>query len=238
MHSHSTRIRPSLKTLCPSIPDELSAIIRKAGSLDPEDRYANFSSLLHDLNRVKDICQGILRGEQRGDFLVGHVDFQARFQIPPGLLDREKEYGMLDDAYHLVKTTGQSQVVCCWGPSGSGKSKLLEVWARAKERDTGGQHCLVGWAKVRMFPDGHRAYTDRRLIRWINTSSSPFRHSSRSFAHCLKPCSVTRVNRLYVGAVVSSTPSPSMETSFLPCCPRNGGSSCSMDKRVRRWIAT
>lgn len=149
MHSHSTRTRQELKTLYPSIPDELSAVIQKAGSLDPEARYANFSSLLHDLNRVKHICEAKLRGEDRARFCVGDVDNQSRFKISPALLDREDEYGLLDEAYNLVKTTGQSQVATCWGPSGSGKSKLLEVWARAKEKEEAGQQCLVGWAKVR-----------------------------------------------------------------------------------------
>lgn len=148
MHSHSTRARSGLKTLCPSIPHELSAIILKAGSLDPDERYTNFSSLLHDLNRVKEICQGTLRGKQRDNFIVGHVDSQSRFKIPRGMMDREEEYRTLDIAYELVKTTKQSQVGCCWGKSGSGKSKLLETWARAKENETAGQECLVGWAKV------------------------------------------------------------------------------------------
>jgi serine/threonine protein kinase len=168
MHSHSTRTMPNLKTLCPSIPDELSAIIRKAGSLDPEERYANFSSLLHDLNCAKDICGGILRGKRRENFSVGAVDRQARFEIPPGLFDREREYGMLDEAYHLVRTTGRSQVVSCEGPSGSGKSKLLEVWARTKEREVAGQRCLVGWAKVSAFTIPDRAHIQCLSIRWTN----------------------------------------------------------------------
>jgi hypothetical protein len=160
VHAHSTRTLPSLKTLFPSIPEELSAVISKAGSLDPDERYVNFASLLFDLNRVKDICEGHLRRAQRGEFVVGKVDSQSRFKIPPGLLDREAEYAMLDDAYKLVKTTGQSQVVCCYGRSGSGKSKLLDVWARAKERESAGQSCLVGWAKVRRLPECSH------VIRW------------------------------------------------------------------------
>ena len=55
---------------------------------------------------------------------------------------------MLEEAYQLVNSTGSSQVACCWGTSGSGKSKLLELWARQKERDNAGQECFVGWAKV------------------------------------------------------------------------------------------
>ncbi|KAI5455195.1 hypothetical protein NCC49_000012 [Naganishia albida] len=123
VHSHSTRTSPSLKMLSPSIPEELAAIVLKAGSLDPEERYGNFAALLCDLNR-------------------------SRFKIPPSLLDREGEYATLDDAYRLVKTTGQSQVALAYGKSGSGKSSLLQVWANAKEKESAGQECLVGRAKM------------------------------------------------------------------------------------------
>lgn len=169
MHLHSTRSRPDLKSLYPSIPEELSAVIQKAGSLDPEARYANFSSLIYDLNRVKDICEGKSRSEDRESFSVGRVDEQSRFKISPALLDRKDEFEMLSEAYKLVKSRGKSQVVLCHGQSGSGKSKLLEVWARQKERDEGGKHCLVGWAKVCTFLIMSPDYTfTTSPIRWIN----------------------------------------------------------------------
>jgi serine/threonine protein kinase len=151
IHMHSTRAMPTMTSLCPSMPTELSALIKKALALDPDERYSNFSALLHDLNKVKEICEGSLRGKARRDFIVGHIDYQSRFSIPPGLLDRDEELAVLDEAYRLVKTTGRSQVACCWGMSGSGKSKLLELWARQRELDNAGQDCFVSWAKVSSF---------------------------------------------------------------------------------------
>ncbi|KAJ9094752.1 hypothetical protein QFC21_005910 [Naganishia friedmannii] len=148
IHIHSTRAIPTMTTLCPSMPSELSAIIEKALALDPEQRYNSCCALLHDLYKVKQICEGNLRGQARGEFIVGYVDQQSRFRIPPGLLDREQEFATLDEAYRQVKSTGRSQVACCWGTSGSGKSKLLELWARQKEAENAGQDCFVGWAKM------------------------------------------------------------------------------------------
>lgn len=149
VHEHSTRAPPDLSTIRPSIPAELSDIIRKARSLDPDDRYRTISSLLHDLNKVKDICSGTLRSEKREQFGVGHVDDRSRFKIPPGILDREEEYAELDRELDIVRSTGVSQVVCCWGRPGTGKTKLLETWAGARESETAtGQDVLVGWAKV------------------------------------------------------------------------------------------
>lgn len=153
VHKHSTQTPPELSTLRLSIPPELSAIVRKARSLDPEDRYQTVFALLHDLNKVKDICSGRLRGKDRDDFCVGHVDDRSRFTIPPGMLDRKDEYAELDRMFELVKRTGRSQVACCWGNSGSGKSKLLETWARARESETAnGGEILIGWAKVGRMP--------------------------------------------------------------------------------------
>jgi hypothetical protein len=115
------------------------------------------------LHRVQQICDGRLRGQARRDFVVGHIDYQSRFAIPPGLVDREEEFGMLDEAYRLVKTTGRSQVACCWGVSGSGKSKLLELWARQREADNAGQDCFVSWAK-----------TDQHLVKPLSAFISVF----------------------------------------------------------------
>lgn len=148
VYAHSTRPLPPLTDFHPSMTPELAEVVQRAVSLDPEARYNSFSALIYDLNQVKQICQGTLRGAARTQFTVGHIDRQSRFALPPGLLDREEEFAMLEEAYQLVKSTGKSQVACCWGMSGSGKSKLLELWARQKESDNAGQDCFVGRAKV------------------------------------------------------------------------------------------
>ncbi|KAJ9123034.1 hypothetical protein QFC22_001223 [Naganishia vaughanmartiniae] len=148
VYQHTIRPLPPLSNFHPSMTPELAEIVQRAVSLDPEARYHDCSSLLYDLNKVKQICEGTLRGKARADFTVGQIDLQSRFAMPPGLLDREKEFAVLEEAYQSVKSTGRSQVACSWGISGMGKSKLLELWARQKESDNAGQDCFISWAKM------------------------------------------------------------------------------------------
>lgn len=148
IHLHSVRPVKPIVSLLSSIPPELCEVIKKAVSLDPDDRYSNMCSVLHDLQKVKEICQGTLSGTARREYQPGYIDVMSRFKVPPGLLDRSREEDEIEEAYQRVKMTGKVETVLCWGPSGSGKSKLLESWARKKEGSNAGQECLVGWAKM------------------------------------------------------------------------------------------
>jgi serine/threonine protein kinase len=148
IHIHSVRsVRPII-TLMNSIPPELCDIIKKSVSLDPDLRYSNMRAVLYDLLKVKEICQGTLIGKARKDYQPGYIDVMSRFKVPPGLLDRDREDELIDLAYDKVKSTGGIETVCCWGPSGSGKSKLMEVWARRREASNAGQECLVAAGKM------------------------------------------------------------------------------------------
>lgn len=149
VHSHLTKGVEPINKRMPSVPIELCQVIRKAISLDPEDRYMNMSSLLYDLEQVRQICTGQLAGEARRSFAVGAVDSKSRFRVPPGLLDRDSEFQTLERMYDEMRATQGARTVLCHGVSGSGKSKLLEIWARQKDALNGGHECLVGWAKVR-----------------------------------------------------------------------------------------
>lgn len=153
IHLHSIRPVTSIVNLLNSIPPELCDIIKKSVSLDPDERYSNLCAVLHDLHKVREICQGRLVGNARRQYQPGHIDAMSRFVVPPGLVDREKQEDELDRAYQKVKLSGGVETVCCWGPSGAGKSKLIEVWAKGKQASNAGQDCLVGWAKL----DEHRA---------------------------------------------------------------------------------
>jgi serine/threonine protein kinase len=223
IHMHSTRTMSTLTSLCPSMPPELSGIIKKALALDPDERYINVCGLLHDLQKVAQICDGSLRGNARREFSIGQIDRQSRFAVPPGLLDREDEFAMLEEAYQIVKSTGKSQVACCWGMSGSGKSKLLELWARQKESDNAGQDCFVSWAKVSLcFPVQGTVRESRfgfgwcMMIylangirdvssRWTSILSSHFPPSFPSFAHCSNECLAIHSNPPRNGDSVSWT---------------------------------
>lgn len=148
IHLHSVRPVKPIVSLLSSIPPELCEVVKKTVSLDPDDRYSNMCSVLHDLHKVKEICQGKLSGNARREYQPGYIDVMSRFKVPPGMLDRNREEDEIDQAYQRVKTTGKVETMCCWGPSGSGKSKLMEIWARRREASNAGQECLVGWAKM------------------------------------------------------------------------------------------
>ncbi|KAJ9105540.1 hypothetical protein QFC19_003522 [Naganishia cerealis] len=152
IHLHSIRPVTKIAGLITAIPPELCDIIQKSVSMDPGERYSNLCAVLHDLHKVREICQGKLVGDARRQFQPGHVDSMSRFVVPPGLVDREKQDEELDQAYQKVKSSGKAEIVCCWGPSGTGKSKLIEVWTSRKQASNAGQECLVGRAKM----DEHR----------------------------------------------------------------------------------
>ncbi len=123
-----------------SVPVELGEIVEKCLRLDFDERYLNFHSLIHDLHAVRDLLIG--KGSQ--DFRVGRVDEISRFipsQANSMLYERDREVLTLDKVYEEVKATGNIKIVCAWGASGTGKSHLVEQWARGldggkKERDS------------------------------------------------------------------------------------------------------
>lgn len=185
VHTHLTKGIEPINKRMPSVPIELCQVIRKAISLDPEDRYTNMSSLLYDLEQVRQICSGRLAGEARRSFEVGAIDAQSRFKVPPGLLDRDAEFETLEQTYNDMRATQGARTVLCYGVSGSGKSKLLEIWARQKDALHGGHECLVGWAKVGSENDPSWPKADRALCSSsINISSSPSTALFKSFNRC------------------------------------------------------
>jgi len=148
VHHHSTRSVTSLATIHDTIPIELSQLIDKALALDPADRYPNASTLLQDLQSIRQICSGEMAETARADFIVGDIVRLSTFVFPPALLDREQEELRLDSLYTRIKLSGTPEVACCYGRSGSGKSQLIADWATKQELKNAGQDCLVGWAKL------------------------------------------------------------------------------------------
>ncbi|KAL7415778.1 hypothetical protein BDY24DRAFT_439635 [Mrakia frigida] len=150
----TTEPRPSF--LLP--PRQLSDIIMKSLAKDLDERYAGVQSLLFDLRRFRDICRA------EGDlskFVVGEVDSLSRFKLPKELISRSTEMEVLEKAFQSVVGTGAGasqteglagrggkslKVLNVWGVSGSGKSRMVEVWAKGLEARKEGP--LVGFAKL------------------------------------------------------------------------------------------
>ena len=130
----------------------------KALAKDLDERYAGIRSLLFDLRRFRDICRA------EGDiskFIVGEVDALSRFNLPKELISRTTEMETLERSFQAVVGTGAGssqaeglagrggkslKVLNVWGVSGSGKSRMVEVWAKRLEARKEGP--LVGFAKL------------------------------------------------------------------------------------------
>jgi len=130
-------------------PRQLSDIIMLALAKDPEDRYHSLEPLVYDLRKLSQICRA------NGDlskFTVGEVDRMSRFNLPHHVIERDAELSKLDTAFTAVaEGVASSRIVAIWGPSGNGKTRLVEDWANALESSAQGNRCLIGWAK----PDEH-----------------------------------------------------------------------------------
>lgn len=146
----------------PLPPKELSDIVMKCLAKDLDERYGSIRSLSFDLRRFRDVCRA------EGDlsrFKVGQVDDLSKFRLPQSLISRVTETESLDRAFASIRgkpdvgVTGAVEgvsgrggngikIVNVYGLSGSGKSKMVEVWAKKLESRAGGQGVLVGTAKL------------------------------------------------------------------------------------------
>lgn len=146
----------------------------KSLAKDLDERYAGVQSLLFDLRRFRDICRA------EGDlskFVVGEVDSLSRFKLPKELISRSTEMEVLEKAFQSVVGTGAGasqteglagrggkslKVLNVWGVSGSGKSRMVEVWAKGLEARKEGP--LVGFAKLdREFENESRRPAETRV---------------------------------------------------------------------------
>jgi tetratricopeptide (TPR) repeat protein len=60
-----TKAPPSLRTLVPSTPDDVDAIVRKALAKDPGERYESMEAMLHDLRIVRERLSAELAGVRK-----------------------------------------------------------------------------------------------------------------------------------------------------------------------------
>ncbi|KAL1408018.1 hypothetical protein Q8F55_004815 [Vanrija albida] len=130
-------------------PKQLSDIIMRALSKDPEDRYHRLDALAYDLRKLSQIVRA---DGDLSKFTVGEVDRMSRFSLPRTTIERQPQRDALDAAFDILcQDSSQSSIVCVWGQSGTGKSRLVEDWAGVLEESNRGRRCLVGRAR----PDEH-----------------------------------------------------------------------------------
>lgn len=155
IHNYSTQKLVPLVDKISDCPPLLSALIDKAVQLDSTKRYSNMKALFADLEIVRhnprlDVPQAIQIG-------FGNIDSLSRFENLADLLERDDQVKVLDREFGLVEKKQKSRIVCCYGESGTGKSKMALTWShnRIRERTAGKRDVLVGWAKVSPVLTGH-----------------------------------------------------------------------------------
>ncbi|MCB1191127.1 MAG: AAA family ATPase [Leptospiraceae bacterium] len=105
----------------PQLPEELSAIILKLMSKNPEDRYKSTEGLCKDLLIIKDIL-GNKKLQRK--FFPGSQDFSEQLIIPEKLYGREREIEALKNTLAKVNVP-PVELLLVSGYSGIGKSSLI-----------------------------------------------------------------------------------------------------------------
>lgn len=126
IHAHlAARPLPPLQRL-PSVPPVLSDLVLKLLAKNPEERYQSAFGLAQDLRRIQSGLQAAGRAEP---FALGAHDVPARFALRPGLYGRRTECAALQVLYARV-AQGEKKALMITGPSGVGKSALVEELRR------------------------------------------------------------------------------------------------------------
>jgi predicted ATPase/signal transduction histidine kinase/ActR/RegA family two-component response regulator len=110
---------PSIRS---AVPEAVAAIVLKLLAKGPDDRYQSAGGLLADLLHCR---AQIAAGASLTPFPLGRQDVPTLFRLPERLYGRDEQIAALDAALRRVQS-GQTELVLVTGPSGSGKSALVE----------------------------------------------------------------------------------------------------------------
>lgn len=128
IHSHVASAPVPLHKIVPEIPEPLSRIILKLLDKNPTRRYQSAAGLECDLRR----CMAAWR--ETGDiapFEPGERDQPAGLDLPEGLFARDAALHQLSAAFSRVITAKSSTAVALTGPSGIGKSALMQAFVKS-----------------------------------------------------------------------------------------------------------
>jgi predicted ATPase/signal transduction histidine kinase len=122
VHCHIARQPMPPNERLKGIPEQISAIIMKLLSKNPERRYQTAAGVAEDLQS----CLAAWNNLGRIDpFPLGAHDMSDRLLIPEKLYGRDMECGLLFDAFDRVAATGKAELVLVSGYSGIGKSSIV-----------------------------------------------------------------------------------------------------------------
>lgn len=128
IHSHVASAPVPLHKIVPGIPEPLSRIVLKLLDKNPSRRYQSAAGLEFDLRRCMAAWQ------ETGDiapFEPGERDQPAGLDLPDGLFARDAALHQLSAAFGRVITARCSTAVALTGPSGIGKSALMQAFVKS-----------------------------------------------------------------------------------------------------------
>jgi hypothetical protein len=142
------------------LPKELSDVVMKCLARDLDERYGSLDALAYDLRRLGQICRS---GGDLTKFTVGQIDHMSRFSLPARPIHRDNEMEELCSAWRQIDRTSRQdapehlngtstvRVINVWGLSGSGKTRLVQTWAKDLEGVRHGLGCLIAQSKLDEF---------------------------------------------------------------------------------------
>jgi predicted ATPase/signal transduction histidine kinase len=142
-----------------SVPSALSEVVLKLLAPNAEDRYQSADGVVSDLSE----CLGhLVEGITLADFQLGKNDLTTSFLLPQRL------YGRLAERDHLVgalgrAARGRAEVVLVHGPSGAGKTTLVNELRAACAREQVA-FCSGAGDPVRKIPYGALSEAMRELV--------------------------------------------------------------------------
>ncbi|HYX35059.1 MAG TPA: AAA family ATPase, partial [Oligoflexus sp.] len=104
------------------VPPSLSDIILKLLSKGAEDRYQSGFGLIADL---KEAQRRWAEGDRQSHFQLATKDVPRYFSVSQKCYGREKEIGLLEEAFEKVFSSKEAQMILVAGTSGIGKTTLI-----------------------------------------------------------------------------------------------------------------
>lgn len=124
MHAHIAKIPTLPEKLREEIPTTISSIIMKCLKKLAEERYQSVYGLKADLLK----CQEQLNQHQSiQEFSLGQQDVHSFFSISKKIYGRDQEFNQLQEHYYHVLNTKESELIMISGPTGIGKTAVLET---------------------------------------------------------------------------------------------------------------